>query len=309
MNVIFMGTPEFAVPALKYILESNDHKVVAVFSQKPKAQGRGMKIIESPVHRLARSYNIPVYTPSNLKNQEVVNLIKSIEADIVIVAAYGFVIPQTLLEEKKYGCLNIHPSSLPKYRGPAPIQWTIINRETKTAVCIIKMDKGIDTGDIMIKQEITISNRITFRELHDMTSRIGASILMKLLNKIDQITPSKQSGVGISYAYKLSKKESRINWHEPAYLIDSKIRALDPWPGSYFEYEEKKIKIIEAEYFMIEHKENPGKVINFYNKVCEIACGKGILRLIKLRPESKKVMNAKDYLIRFNDKNKNIYLY
>ena len=192
MNVIFMGTPLFAVPALKAILESKIHKVVAVFSQGPKAKGRGMKIAESPVHELAISYNIPVYTPSTLRNEDANKLIKSIEADIIVVTAYGFIIPKNILEAKKHGCLNIHPSDLPKYRGAAPLQRTIINGESETAVCIMQMDEGLDTGDIILEQKFHISDKITFTELHDKTSQMGAQMLVQVLDNIDKIKPFKR---------------------------------------------------------------------------------------------------------------------
>ncbi len=304
MNVIFMGTPLFAVPALKAILESKIHKVVAVFSQRPKAKGRGMKIAESPVHELAISYNIPVYTPSTLRNEDANKLIKSIEADIIVVTAYGFIIPKNILEAKKHGCLNIHPSDLPKYRGAAPLQRTIINGESETAVCIMQMDEGLDTGDIILEQKFHISDKITFTELHDKTSQMGAQMLVQVLDNIDKIKPFKQSEAGMLYAHKLSKEESKLDWNESAFLIDCKIRGMNPWPGVYFEYQDKKIKIVEAEYVNIDHQYEPGLLLD--NNIFEVACGKGILRIMKLQPEGKRIMSAKDYRLGLNSKGKNI---
>jgi methionyl-tRNA formyltransferase len=301
-----MGTPDFAVPALNTILESNIHKVVAVFTQRPKPKGRGMKVAESPVHRLANCYNIPVYTPSTLRNEDADKLIKSIEADIIVVTAYGFIIPKNILEAKKYGCLNIHPSDLPKYRGAAPLQRTIINGETETAVCIMQMDEGLDTGDIILKEKISISDRVTFIELHDNTSKLGAEMLIKVLDNIDKIKPFKQSEEGALYAHKLSKEESKINWNESAFLIDCKIRGMNPWPGVYFEYQDKKIKIIEAEDITIYHKYDSGLLLNGNINTFEVACGNGILRVFKLQPEGKKIMSAKDYRLGINNKGKNI---
>ena len=299
-----MGTPLFAVPALKAILESKIHKVVAVFSQGPKAKGRGMKIAESPVHELAISYNIPVYTPSTLRNEDANKLIKSIEADIIVVTAYGFIIPKNILEAKKHGCLNIHPSDLPKYRGAAPLQRTIINGESETAVCIMQMDEGLDTGDIILEQKFHISDKITFTELHDKTSQMGAQMLVQVLDNIDKIKPFKQSEAGMLYAHKLSKEESKLDWNESAFLIDCKIRGMNPWPGVYFEYQDKKIKIVEAEYVNIDHKYEPGGLLD--NNIFEVACGKGILRIMKLQPEGKRIMSAKDYRLGLNSKGKNI---
>ncbi len=306
MNIIFMGTPEFATSPLKALLESKIHKVVAVFSQRPKPKGRGMKIAESPVHQLASSYHIPVYTPSTLRNEEADRLVKSIEADIIIVTAYGFIIPKNILEAKKYGCLNIHPSDLPKYRGAAPLQRTIINGETETAVCIMQMDEGLDTGDIILEQKFPISDKITFTELHNKTSNLGAEMLIKALDNIDKIKALKQSEEGILYAHKLSKEESKINWSEPAFVIDCKIRGMNPWPGVYFEHKGKKIKIIQAEYFNVDHEYDPGLLLNNDINSFEVACGKGILRILNLQPEGKKIMNAKDYLLGISNKDKNI---
>ena len=304
MNVIFMGTPLFAVPALKALLESKIHKVAAVFSQRPKAKGRGMKIAESPVQELASSHNIPVYTPSTLRNEDADKLIKSIEADIIVVTAYGFIIPKNILEAKKHGCLNIHPSELPKYRGAAPLQRTIINGESETAVCIMQMDEGLDTGDIILEQKFHISDKITFTELHDKTSQMGAQMLVQVLDNIDKIKPFKRSEAGMLYAHKLSKEESKLDWNESAFLIDCKIRGMNPWPGVYFEYQDKKIKIVEAEYVNIDHKYETGLLLD--NNTFEVACGKGILRIRKLQPEGKRIMSAKDYRLGLNSKGKNI---
>jgi methionyl-tRNA formyltransferase len=295
MNIIFMGTPEFAIPALQALIDSTKHKVVAVFSQRPKAKGRGLQVAESPVHILANNHHIPVYTPSTLRNEEADKLIKSIDADIIIVTAYGFIIPKNILEAKKYGCLNIHPSRLPKYRGAAPLQRTIIDGERETAVCIMQMDEGLDTGDILLEKDFSISDKITLGQLHDQCAKIGGEMLLEVLDNIDNIKPKKQSEEGVIYAHKLSREESKINWHESAFAIDCKVRGMNPWPGVYFEHQEKKIKIIEAEYIDIQHKYEPGSILNENPKFLEIACGSGILRIFKLQPEGKKTMDAKDW--------------
>jgi len=303
MNVIFMGTPEFAVPALSKLLASEKHKVTAVFSQMPKPQGRGMKIHESPIHLLAKNYNdynVPVYTPSTLRTGESLDLINSIEADVIVVAAYGFIIPKSILSAKKYGCLNIHPSKLPKYRGAAPLQRTIINGETETAVCIMQMDEGLDTGDILLSQSFSISNKTTFVELHDKCAELGADLLMQVLDDINNIKPVKQSEKcqpeeEVLYAHKLSKEESKIDWAESSFVIDCKVRGMNPWPGVYFEYYGKKIKIIEAETLGIDSNQAPGTFLDSRPDVLDISCGKGILRVIKLQPEGKRIMTASDY--------------
>ncbi len=290
-----MGTPEFAVPALDALIDSRNHKVVAVFSQKPKPKGRYLHIHDSAVSKLANDYNIPVYTPSTLRNDEALKLVQSINADIIVVAAYGFIIPKNILDSKKYGCLNIHPSKLPKYRGAAPLQRTIINGEKETAVCIMQMDENLDTGDILMQRNFDIPLDITLQELHDKCATLGAEMLIDVLDNITNLIPKKQDEKGATYAHKLTKKESIINWEESAFFIDCKVRGMNPWPGVYFEYQTKKIKIIKAQYLNIEHKELPGTILDEKNKFLDIACKNGALRILQVQPEGKKIMDAKDW--------------
>lgn len=288
-----MGTPDFAVPALEALINSPKHKVVAVFTQKPKAQGRGMKVANSPVHKLALLNDISVYTPTTLRSEESNELLRSIDADIIIVVAYGFIIPAGIISMKKHGCLNIHPSKLPKYRGAAPLQRTIINGETETAVCIMQMDAGLDTGDIILQKDFELGPRITLIDLHDKCAKIGGELLIEVLDNIDNLPRIKQSEEGLCYAHKLTKEEGKINWQDSAFDIDCKIRGMNPWPGVYFENNGKTIKILSAEYTNNEHNATPGAVLN---KNFEVACGKGTLIIKTLKPEGKTSMPATDYL-------------
>ncbi|WP_016728149.1 methionyl-tRNA formyltransferase [Rickettsia sibirica] len=291
MKVIFMGTPEFAVPALKKLI--THHEVKAVFTQQPKAKGRGLNLAKSPIHQLAFEHQIPVYTPSTLRNDEIINLINKVNADIIVVIAYGFIVPKAILEAKKYGCLNIHPSDLPRHRGAAPLQRTIIEGDRKSSVCIMRMDTGFDTGDILMKEDFDLEERITLEELHNKCANLGAELLIKTLANIDNIVPITQPSDGVTYAHKLTKEEGKINWHESAYKIDCKIRGMNPWPGAYFSYNDKIIKILEAEYLNADHHCTSGTVIS--DKL-EIACGSGILRVKKLQQESKKALNIEEFL-------------
>ncbi|KJV79337.1 methionyl-tRNA formyltransferase [Rickettsia rhipicephali str. Ect] len=286
-----MGTPEFAVPALKKLI--THYEVKAVFTQQPKAKGRGLNLAKSPIHQLAFEHQIPVYTPSTLRNDEIINLINKVNADIIVVIAYGFIVPQAILEAKKYGCLNIHPSDLPRHRGAAPLQRTIIEGDRKSSVCIMRMDTGLDTGDILMKEDFDLEERTTLEELHNKCANLGAELLIKTLANIDNIVPIKQSSDGVTYAHKLTKEEGKINWHESAYKIDCKIRGMNPWPGAYFSYNDKIIKILEAEYLNADHHFTSGTVIS--DKL-EIACGSGILRVKKLQQESKKALNIEEFL-------------
>ena len=292
MNVIFMGTPDFAVPALQSLISSKEHKVVGVFTQEPKAKNRGLKITKSPVHLLAELHNIPVYTPKSLRKRESFDLISSLDADIIVVVAYGFIIPKNVLESKKYGCLNIHPSKLPKYRGAAPLQRTIIHGEKETAICIMQMDEGLDTGDIILQKNITLNDRITLLKLHDICAKIGGELLLKTLDNIDLLPRIKQTDVEESYAHKLTKEEGLINWQDSAFKIDCMVRGMNPWPGTYFKIDNKKIKILEAKYTNSDHNYLPGEIIN---KSLDIACGQGILHLKSIKPEGKPKMTPESF--------------
>ncbi|MGI4776263.1 MAG: methionyl-tRNA formyltransferase [Janthinobacterium lividum] len=293
MKVIFMGTPKFAVPSLERLIKSKNHQVTGIFTQKPKAKGRGLKEIKSPVHEVAATNNIPIYTPGSLKNSDVSDLISSIDADIIVVVAYGFIIPKNILELKKHGCLNIHPSSLPKYRGAAPLQRTIINGEKTTSVCIMQMDEGLDTGDIILKEEISLMPTITLSILHDECAELGANLLIRTLDNINSLLRHPQGEDNISYAHKLTKEEGKINWHESSYQINCKVRGMNPWPGIYFEYDNKIIKILEAEYLDTQHNSRAGEVLD--DKL-SIACGSGILIIRKLQQNNKNSLPTDDFL-------------
>lgn len=292
MKVIFMGTPEFSIPVLKKLIESQDHEVVGVFTQSPKARGRGLIESNSPVHNLAKSHNIPVYTPSTLKNQEAFDLVDSIGADIIVVVAYGFIIPENILNSKKHGCLNIHPSNLPKYRGAAPLQRTIINGEKVTSVCIMQMDVGLDTGDIILQENFELPARISLPELHDKCANIGAELLAKVLSEIETLPRTPQSTEGVTYAHKLTKLEGKIDWNNSAFSLDCKIRGMNPWPGTYFEYDGKIVKILQASFNDLKHPHKPGLVIN---DQFEVACGEGILLLEKLQVPGKAPLFANEF--------------
>ncbi|KAJ6644995.1 Methionyl-tRNA formyltransferase [Pseudolycoriella hygida] len=308
-----MGTPVFAVPALQKLLASVDHQVVAVFTQSPKPKGRGLNEIASPVHNLALQHNIPVYTPFTLKSDEVLELINSIESEVIVVVAYGFLIPKVILQAKKYGCLNIHPSNLPRHRGAAPLQRTIIEGDSLSSVCIIQMDEGLDTGDILLQQTFTLPCRITLPILHDQCAEIGANLLLEVLRNIASLARTTQPLEGITYASKLKKEEGKIDWRDSAYRIDCKIRGMNPWPGVYFEYNNKIIKILEAEYqniispndFANFHKTNSLKTKDIYNNLLPgtvindrlfVACGTGILIIKRLQHGGKKVLNIDEFV-------------
>lgn len=294
MKVIFMGTPEFAVPALNALIEDKDITVSAVFTATPKKQGRGMQIINTPVYEVAHKNNITIFMPSTLKTVEIENIIKEIEADIIVVCAYGFIIPRSILYSKEYGSINIHPSDLPKYRGAAPIQRTVINGEKETAVCIMQMDEGLDTGAVIIKEKFPLHDKITSKELHDKCAKIGAKLLIHTLHNINHLPKIPQPLEGSTYAHKLQKIESKVQWANSAYQIDCLIRGL----GSVnFSYNNKSIKILDADIEYKEHNITPGTVVDNVN--FKVACNNSFLIIKKLQQEGKKVLDTKDFLLGF----------
>lgn len=292
-----MATAAFAVPALECLINSTNHQVVSVFTQMPKAKGRGLEVTLSPVHELAIKHNIQVHTPHTLRSLEIIELVNSIKADIIVVVAYGFVVPLTILQSKKYGCLNIHPSNLPRHRGAAPLQRTIIEGDKISSVCIMQMDEGLDTGDILLQEKFDLPARITLPELHDKCAKIGGELLLKVLNNIDNLPRIPQTTEGTTYASKLKKEEGSINWQETSYQLDCKIRGMNPWPSVYFKYNDKIIKVLEANYSDVDHSQAPGTVIN--NNL-EIACGRGTLILTKLQQEGKRPLFTQEFLCGMN---------
>lgn len=293
-----MGTPDFAIPALKALIGSY-HEVIAVYSQPPKPAGRGQKETKSPIHMLAEENSIPVYCPTTLKNQEEQDKFKELKADIAVVAAYGLILPKPILEETNYGCVNIHPSALPRWRGAAPIQRTILAGDKETAICIMQMDEGLDTGDIIEREDFQLPLNITSGELHDITANKGALLLLKALDKIEQksVSFTKQDSNGITYATKINKSEAQINWNEDVNIIDNKIRGYNPFPYAYFVYKNENIKVIEAEIVDSEKEGVPGEIIS---SDLQIQVGKGVVRLKKLQRPGKNIVSAKDFLNGFN---------
>lgn len=288
-----MGTPDFAVPALNRLINSK-HKVVAVFTQAPKPKNRGHKLQKSPIHLVAEANNIEVFSPLTLKTEENQQLVLNIEADIIIVAAYGFIIPKSILEAKKYGCLNIHPSLLPRFRGAAPLQRTIIEGDKESAVCIMQMDEGLDTGDILLIEKFKL-NRPTFSYLHDFTAELGAKMLLEVLDNADNLTPIKQTNDGLVYASKLSKEEGLINWNNSASTIDCQIRGMNPWPGTYINFNNNYIKILEAEPDnSIKSYKQPGTILS---EDFSIACGENeVIKIKSVQLQGKKPQSAEEFL-------------
>ncbi len=276
-NIIFMGTPDFAATALKALIES-EHNIIAVYSQPPRPKGRGHKVQKSLVHELAEENNIPVFTPKSLKSEEAQAEFANHNADIAIVAAYGLLLPQAILDGPKFGCLNIHGSLLPRWRGASPIQHAIWKGDKVTGVTIMQMDKGLDTGDMILKGEIPITTETTAASLHDDLAEIGADLTLQVLSGDLPPMAEQQDNALSNYAPLLKKSDGHIDWNQTAEEIDRQIRALNPWPGVWAEIQGKRFKILEA---------HPSEQSDQ-----AMPCGKGTyLRIIALQPEGKKRMD------------------
>ena len=300
MKVIFMGTPKFAVPALTKLLENHNFNVVGVYTKPPKASGRGMNLVKSPIHVLAEEHNIPVVTPKTLKDTEALEKLKSFAADIIVVAAYGLILPITVLEATEYGCINIHPSDLPRWRGAAPIQRTIMAGDKQTAVCIMKMDEGLDTGDVILRYKIEVPENITAAELENILANLGADRLLDalLLIKNNKTTYEKQKEEGVTYANKIDRSEEKINWQKSAAEIIAQIRTLSPYPGAYFVYNNEIVKVIDAAHIGATSPPPYTKVIPglVMDNNLTITCGSEFIRPTLLQRPGRKMIYTDAFL-------------
>jgi methionyl-tRNA formyltransferase len=296
MKIIFMGTPQFAVPSLQKLIECKEHEVIAIYTMPPRPAGRGQKEAISPIHALALKYNISVYTPRNFKDDVDYEAFVSLKADIAIVAAYGVILPERILNATKYGCINIHPSKLPRWRGAAPIQHTILAGDKETSVCIMQMDKGMDTGDILLERNVEVPSHMTSTLLHDKCSQIGSEMLLEALQALQDgtLVRKKQSEDGMTHAHKLSRSDEKINFNQEARLVGAQIRAFSPRPGAYFNYKGETIKIIECEVDQtINAQDEPGTVLD---DDLRIVCASGVIRPTLLQREGRKMLYTDAFL-------------
>lgn len=246
MRIAFMGTPDFSLSALRAILSAG-HEVVAVYSQPPRPAGRGKKDRLSPVHEFAANLEIPVHTPLNFKDTAERQKFKDLNLDVAVVVAYGLILPQEILDAPKYGCVNIHASLLPRWRGAAPIQRAIMAGDTETGVGIMQMEAGLDTGPVLLEKRLPISDYDTAGSLHDKLSILGAKAILEALDDLQNKKPAAQSGDGVTYAKKIEKSEARINWSDSAEQIKNHIHGLSPFPGAWTEVNGERLKILGVE--------------------------------------------------------------
>jgi methionyl-tRNA formyltransferase len=296
-NIIFMGTPEFAVPTLKAIQASNHHLSLVV-TQPDRPKGRGRKVIPPPVKLTAIDLGYTVLQPTSVKKKGFVEVITRDKPDFLVVVAYGRILPKTILQLPKLGTINLHASLLPKYRGPAPIQWAIINGETVTGVTAMLMDEGLDTGDILLAVEEKISPSDTSATLHDRLAELGANLLVDTLNRYSkgQIRPVQQDHNQASQAPLLKKSDGHIAWDAPAEKISAFIRGMTPWPGAFTFHEGKRFKIFNAKSVKADVSQAPGTVIKGFADELRVATTKGVLSVLEIQGASGKRLMIADFL-------------
>ncbi len=293
MRIVFMGTPDFAVPCLTALIEDGN-EIVGVFTQPDKPKGRGYTMTPPPVKVTALENNIEVYQPATLKDGKALEILKELAPEMIVVVAYGKILPKEILDFPQYGCVNVHASLLPEYRGAAPIQWAVLDGKTKTGVTAMYMDVGLDTGDMLMKSELEIGENETADELHDRLSELGAKLIVEVIHaaKAGTLTREKQDDSQSCYAKMLTKEMSKIDFGKSAQEVHNKVRGLNSWPSAAAELNGKRIKIHRT--VITEGKGEPGEVLSLSPFV--VACGKGAVEITELQPEGKKKMPAKAFI-------------
>lgn len=298
MKIIFMGTPDFAVGTLDALVEAG-HEVVLVVSQPDKPKGRGHSLQPTPVKEAALRHNLRVYQPQKIREASAVDFLRGIEADVIVVVAFGQIIPKSILEMKKYGCINVHGSLLPKYRGAAPIQWAVIDGEKESGVTIMQMDEGVDTGDMLAKAVIPLDEKETGGSLFAKLSAAGARLCAETLEKLEkgEITPEKQGESPTEYAAMLTKDMGNIDWTKDAYSIECLVRGLNPWPSAYTKLKGKTLKIWECQVVPQEVSKGAcGEILEVTKNAMVVQAGKDALAVRELQLEGKKRMDAASFL-------------
>jgi methionyl-tRNA formyltransferase len=295
LRLIFMGTPDFAVPTLLELV-AHGHEVAAVYTRAPKPGGRGMKLQGTPVEQEARRLGIPVLTPKTLKTSEVLDEFCAHQADAAVVVAYGMILPQAILDAPRHGCFNLHASLLPRWRGAAPINRAIMAGDTESGVMVMKMDSGLDTGDVAMAERVAITDHMTAADLHDALAPLGADLMVRAMGTLERgALQLKKQGDGTTYAAKIEKAEARIDWNKPARTVLRHIHGLSPFPGAWtaigVEGDAARIKILRCE--LAGGSDAPGAVLDDH---LTISCGEGAIRIIKLQRAGKAPMKSAEFL-------------
>ncbi len=300
LRIAFFGTPEFAATTLAALIAS-DHEIVCVYTRKPKPAGRGKSLQKTPVHQMAEAFDIEVRTPETLRDKGVQAEFAALKLDLAIVVAYGLILPAAILSAPAKGCFNLHGSALPRWRGAAPIQRAIMAGDRQTAVQVMQMDEGLDTGDVLLSETIEISDTDTAGSLHDVMMSVGADLMVRAVSALerDALLPVAQNQNGITYAEKIDKAEARINWNVPGPELDCHIRGLAPFPGAWFEIPTPKgplrVKALLSEFVQLRGK--PGEILD---EQLAIAAGSGAVRLLKVQPAGSKPQGGSDLVRRFH---------
>ena len=299
MRIVFAGTPKFAVKSLS-VLNQSEHKVVAVYCQPDRPKGRGKVLTACPVKIFSEENNLLVIQPEDFKDKQSQSQLALLNTDVMVVAAYGQILPKAVLEIPKLGCLNIHASLLPRWRGAAPIERAILEGDRETGISIMKMNEGLDTGDIMLVKKCMISNHETAKTLHDTLSNIGANAILETLNMFPTLKARSQQNNDATYAEKVTKDEAQIDWHQSAEQISRVIRAFNPRPIAYTnamakQFKNRVLRIIEAEVVNKQTTNSPGEVIKYDKNICHVATSNGVINLKKVQLSGKKEVSIKDF--------------
>jgi len=288
MKIVFMGTPDFSVPILDAL--AAQHDIVAVYTQPPRPAGRGKELRPTPIHARATALGLPVRHPISLKSPEEQAAFAALNADIAVVVAYGLILPQAILDAPRRGCLNIHASLLPRWRGAAPIHRAIMAGDAQTGICIMQMEAGLDTGPVLLREATAIGPEETTQDLHDRLSQMGARLILEALATLPTLTPEPQPNDGLTYATKIDKLEARIDWTRPATDIDRQIRALSPFPGAWCMAGSERLKLLRSR--LAPGSGGPGTVLNGLT----IACGTGAVQITLAQREGKKPQDPTEFL-------------
>jgi len=299
MRIVFAGTPKFAVKSLS-VLNQSEHEVIAVYCQPDRPKGRGKVLTACPVKVCAKANNLLVIQPEDLKDKQSQSQLALLNPDVMVVAAYGQILPKSILEIPKLGCLNIHASLLPRWRGAAPIERAILEGDRETGISIMKMNEGLDTGDILLDKKCMISNHETAQTLHDTLSNIGANAILETLNLFPTLKARSQQNNDATYAEKVTKDEAQIDWHQSAEQISRAIRAFNPRPIAYTnamakQFKNRVLRIIEAEVVNKQTTNSPGEVIKYDKDICHVATSNGVINLKKVQLSGKKEVSIKDF--------------